>query len=76
MPAADLLIDLLDYIEQIEKLKHKPAYTVPTDIFIAYQNELKGLPSIEFNVQAVGDDSKRISSLAAMTFPLTCCAFT
>ena len=50
MPAADLLIDLLDYIEQIEKLKDKHAYSVPTDIFIAYQNELKGLPSIEFNV--------------------------
>ena len=56
MPAADLLIDLLDYIEQIEKLKRKPAYTVPTDTFIAYQSELKGLPGVEFNVQAAGDD--------------------
>ena len=56
MPAADLLIDLLDYIEQIEKLKRKPAYTVPTDTFVAYQSELKGLPGVEFNVQAAGDD--------------------
>jgi len=53
---ANLLIDLLDYIEQIEKLKRKPAYTVPTDIFVAYQDEIKGLPGIEFNIQSAADD--------------------
>lgn len=56
LPAADLLIDLLDYIEQIEKLNRKPAYSVPTDIFVAYQSELKGLPGVRFNVEAAGDD--------------------
>jgi len=53
---ANRLIKLLDYIEQIEKLKRKPAYAVPTDIFVAYQDELKGLPGIEFNIQSAGDD--------------------
>lgn len=53
---ANRLINLLDYIEQIEKLKRKPAYTVPTDIFVAYQEELKGLPGVEFNIQSSADD--------------------
>jgi hypothetical protein len=29
-----LLIDLLDYIEQVEKLNRKPVYTVPSDILM------------------------------------------
>ncbi|MDP3498168.1 MAG: AAA domain-containing protein [Candidatus Nitrotoga sp.] len=53
---ANRLIKLLDYIEQIEKLKRKPAYTVPEDIFVAYQDELKGLPGVEFNIQCSADD--------------------
>lgn len=51
-----LLIGLLDYIEQVEKLKRKPSYVVPSDIFAAYQADMKGLPGVEFNLQAVGDD--------------------
>ena len=39
-----LLIGLLEYIEQVEKLKRKPSYVVPSDIFVAYQGDLKGLP--------------------------------
>ena len=53
---APLILDLLAYIEQVEKLKTKPAFTVPTDYFAAYQHELKGLPELKFNLQADGDD--------------------
>lgn len=52
----DLLIGLLEYIEQVEKLKRKPSYVVQSDIFVAYQGDLKGLPGIEFNIQSEGDD--------------------
>jgi very-short-patch-repair endonuclease len=51
-----LLIDLLDYIQQVEKLNRKPAYTVSSDIFEAYQADLKGLPGIDFNIQSEQDD--------------------
>jgi hypothetical protein len=39
---APLVLDLLNYIEQVEKLKTKPAFTVPSEFFVAYQHELKG----------------------------------
>jgi very-short-patch-repair endonuclease len=54
--ASTLVIDLLTYIEEVEKLKTKPAFTVPTEFFVAYQQDLKGLPEIRFNVQVEGDD--------------------
>ena len=53
---APLVLDLLTYIEQVEKLKTKPAFTVPTEYFAAYQHELKGLPGLRFNLQAEGED--------------------
>ena len=53
---APLVLDLLNYIEQVEKLKSKPAFTVPTEFFVAYQHELKGLPELQFNLQVEGDD--------------------
>ena len=52
----ELVVDLLTYIEQVEKLKVKPAFSVPTEYFAAHQHELKGLPDIRFNVQSEGDD--------------------
>lgn len=55
-PGASLVIDLLNYIEQVEKLKAKPAFSVPTEFFVSYQHELKGLPELQFNVQGDGDD--------------------
>lgn len=65
-----LLIGLLDYIEQVEKLKRKPSYVVPSDIFSAYQAEMKGLPGIEFNLQAEGNDIwLRIPRLKEITAP-------
>jgi len=54
--ASTLVIDLLTYIEEVEKLKTKPAFAVPTEFFVAYQQDLKGLPEIRFNVQVEGDD--------------------
>jgi len=53
---APLIIDLLTYIEQVEKLKTKPAFTVPTDHFAAYQHDLKGLPEFQFNLQSASED--------------------
>ena len=54
--ASSLVIDLLTYIEEVEKLKTKPAFSVPTEFFSAYQQDLKGLPEVRFNVQIEGDD--------------------
>ena len=53
---APLVLDLLNYIEQVEKLKTKPAFAVPTEFFAAYQHELNVLPEIQFNLQVAGDD--------------------
>jgi len=35
---APLVLDLLNYIEQVEKLKTKPAFTVPAEFFVAHQH--------------------------------------
>ena len=53
---APLILELLTYIEQVEKLKYKPAFTVPTEFFAVYQHELKGLPELQFNIQVDGSD--------------------
>ena len=51
-----LILALLTYIEQVEKLKYKPAFTVPTEFFVVYQHELKGLPELQFNIQGEASD--------------------
>ena len=53
---ASLVLDLLTYIEQVEKLKTKPSFSVPTEYFVAYQHDLKGLPELQFNLQSAGED--------------------
>jgi len=53
---APLVLDLLNYIEQVEKLKTKPAFSVPSEFFVAHQHELKGLPDLTFNLQVESDD--------------------
>lgn len=53
---APRILDLLNYIEQVEKLKTKLAFSVPTDFFVAYQHELTDLPELRFNVQTASDD--------------------
>ena len=47
---------LLEYIRQVEKLKRKPTFIVPEEVFFAYQSNVKGLPGIEFDIQKEGDD--------------------
>ena len=54
--ASSLVLDLLNYIEQVEKLKYKPAFSVPTEYFAVHQCELKGLPELQFNIQGAGSD--------------------
>lgn len=54
--STSLVLGLLNYIEQVEKLKYKPAFIVPTEFFAVYQHELKGLPELRFNIQADGSD--------------------
>jgi hypothetical protein len=46
-----LVLDLLNHIEQVEKLKVKPTFNVPTDFFSANQQDLKGLPEAQFDLQ-------------------------
>lgn len=53
---ASQVLDLLNYIEQVVKLKSKPAFSIPTEFFVAYQHELKGLPELQFNLQVENDD--------------------
>lgn len=53
---APLILELLEYIEEVEKLKAKPAFSVPNDFFSAFQHELIGLPELKFNIEAEGDD--------------------
>ena len=58
------LVDLLEYIEQVEKLKKTAPFKVPNDFFRAFQSDLRGLPGIEFNLVNGGDDVwARISRL-------------
>ena len=69
-PEAPLVLDLLTYIEQVEKLKAKPAFTVPTDFFVANQQDMKGLPELQFNLQdADGDIWLRIPRLHEIAPP-------
>jgi very-short-patch-repair endonuclease len=53
---APLVLELLNYIEQVEKLRTKPAFFVPSEFFVGYQHDLKACPELEFNVQGNGDD--------------------
>jgi very-short-patch-repair endonuclease len=67
---APQVLDLLNYIEQVEKLKTKPAFSVPTDFFVAYQHDLEGLPELQFNLQVEGDDVwLRLPRLQEITAP-------
>lgn len=56
MSASERLTELLDYIEQVEKLKRKATFVVPDDFFRAFQGDMQGLPGLEFNQLAAGDD--------------------
>jgi hypothetical protein len=60
--AASLILDLLTYIEQVEKLKYKPVFTVPTEFFAVYQHELNSemLDSGPLLRGALSVDSSRV----------------
>lgn len=45
------VIDLLTYIEEVEKLKRKPTYVLPTEFYVGHQVALKGLPDLQANLQ-------------------------
>lgn len=68
--AAPRVLELLTYIEQVEKLKSKPAFAIPTEYFVAHQHELKGLPELQFNLQVDdGDVWLRIPRLKELGAP-------
>jgi very-short-patch-repair endonuclease len=50
------LIGLLEYIEQVEKLKKTAPTKVPGEYFKVAQGEIQGLPGVEFNLIDGGDD--------------------
>jgi very-short-patch-repair endonuclease len=53
---APLILDLLTYIERVEKLKSTPAFNVPDEYLVGYQHELEGLPEIRLNSLVGADD--------------------
>jgi very-short-patch-repair endonuclease len=50
------LIGLIDYIERVEGLLRKPAFVVPAEFYCAYEEEMRGLPGVECNLTAEGDE--------------------
>ena len=66
----DKLIRLLDYITEVEKLKKRAPFTVPDELFRAFQRDLQGLPGIQYNQLTGGDDVwLRIARLAEQPPP-------
>ena len=53
---ARLIHQLLTYIEQVEKLKAKPTFSVPSEHFVSFQGEMSVLPELRFNGQDDSDD--------------------
>ena len=53
---APQILELFNSIEQLEKLKFKPSFSVPDEFFVAYRHELKGPPELQFNLHVEGDD--------------------
>jgi len=64
------ILDLLTYIEEAEKLKRKPVYTVPSEFFVSHQADLKGLPDVQVNLQDPdGDIWLRVPRLQELKAP-------
>lgn len=65
------VVDLLTYIEEVEKLKRKPAYVVPSDYFVGHLADMKGSPELQSNLTtADGEVWLRIPRLQEQTAPL------
>jgi very-short-patch-repair endonuclease len=56
MTPQERLIELLVYIEQVEKMRRVAPFKVPDDFFRGFQAQFQGLPGIEFNLVSGGDD--------------------
>jgi hypothetical protein len=56
MTPQERLIELLVYIEQVEKMRRVAPFKVPDDFFRGFQTQFQGLPGIEFNLVSGGDD--------------------
>lgn len=71
------VIDLLTYIEEVEKLRrNKPVYALTDEYFVAHQAELAGLPELQVNVpEPDGEDGQtwlrvpRLEELPAPALP-------
>lgn len=50
------VIDILSYIEQTEKLKRKPTFSLPDEYLVAHRHELVNLPGLQFNLQQEDDN--------------------
>lgn len=48
--AQERLIRLLEYIEQVEKMNRVPLFDVPNNFYCAYEENLRALPDVEFDV--------------------------
>ena len=65
------VVDLLTYIEEVEKLKRKPVYVVPSDYFVGHLADMKGSPELQSNLAtADGEVWLRIPRLQEQTAPL------
>lgn len=54
--AAAGLIGILEYIEQVERMKKTAPFKVPEAPFRLFQEEAQGLPGLDFNLVSGGDD--------------------
>ncbi|MCW8209229.1 DUF559 domain-containing protein [Verminephrobacter aporrectodeae subsp. tuberculatae] len=65
------VIDLLTYIEEVEKLKRKPVYVVPSDFFASHQAELATLPELQLNMlESNGEVWLRIPRMQEIPAPV------
>lgn len=56
IPGAALVTQLLEYLEQLEKLKIKPVFELPRTPFVVHEHEFLQLPDVAFDLQDEGDD--------------------
>ena len=63
------LISLLEYIEQVEKLKKSASFSVPSAPFRQFQRELQGLPGVDFNILNGDDVWMRIARIKELPAP-------
>lgn len=55
MSAQEKLIQVLDYIKEAEGLLRKPVFTVSAEHFCRWENELRGMEGVTFNLATEGE---------------------